>query len=57
MQCFILLSRFMSPTTQGDIRTETVQPDALKAGTKINQQLGYGSDPQKVTPVIRYWKL
>lgn len=47
----------MSPTTQGDIRTETVQPDALKAGTKINQQLGYGSDPQKVTPVIRYWKL
>ena len=43
--------RFMSPTAQGEIRTEAVQPDALKAGTKINQQLGYGGhqDPQKVS--------
>lgn len=43
----------MSPTSQGDMRTEAVQPDALKAGTKINQQLGYsGQDPQKVSIVL-----
>ena len=39
----------MSPTAQGELRTEAVQPDALKSGSKINQQLGYASsDPQKV---------
>lgn len=37
----------MSPT--GEIRTEAVQPDALKSGSRINQQLGCAkTDPQKV---------
>jgi len=36
----------MSPHTQGELRTQAVQPDASKSGIKINQKLGYQQDPK-----------
>jgi len=43
----------MSPHTQGELRTQAVQPDASKSGIKINQKLGYQQDPQKVSQFFK----